>query len=92
MKGVDLPEFRMMTAILILLISLRWSITLLKQRSFCEVNEIAEILSIVNVKVFYVINLFDCIKHGSRERIAKEHKFKEMKDVTLTRDKSFLST
>ena len=55
-------------------------------------NEIAEILSIVNVKVFYVINLFDCIKHGSRERIAKEHKFKEMKDVTLTRDKSFLST
>ena len=52
MKGEDLPEFRMTTASLILFISLRWRITLLKQRGLCELNKIADILSIVNVKVF----------------------------------------
>ena len=31
---------------------LRWRITLLKQRGLCELSEIAEILSIVNVTVF----------------------------------------
>ena len=52
MKGEDLREFRMTTASLILFISLRWRITLLKQRGFCELSEMADIPSIVNVKVF----------------------------------------
>ena len=56
MKGEDLREFRMTTASLILFISLRWRITLLKQRGLCELNKIAEILSIDNGKVF---RLFD---------------------------------
>ena len=42
----------MTTAFLILFISLRWRITLLKQWGLFELREIAEILSIVNLKVF----------------------------------------
>ena len=56
MKGEDLREFRMTTASLILFISLRWRITLLKQRGLCELNKIAEILSIDNIKVFRLFN------------------------------------
>ena len=56
MKGEDLREFRMTTASLILFISLRWRITLLKQRGLCELNKIAEILSIDNGKVFRLFN------------------------------------
>ena len=46
-----------------------------------ELSEIAEIHSIVNVKVRLFIYLI-VLKHGSRGRIAKEHKFKEAKDIT----------
>ena len=66
-------------AFLILFISLRWRITLLKQWGLFELREIAEILSIVNLKVFRLfIYLFERM-HESLEWIAKEHKFKEMK-------------
>ena len=69
----------MTTAFLISFISLRWRITLLKQWGLFELREIAEILSIVNLKVFRLfIYLFER-KHGSLERIANEHNFKEMK-------------
>ena len=73
-------------------ISLRWRIALLKQQGLCELNEIAEILSIVNVKVFRLFIYLIVWKHGSPGRIAKEHKFKETKDITSTRDKGFLWT
>ena len=71
-------------------LSLRWRITLLKQRVLCELSEIAETLSIVNVKVFKLFIFLIVWKLGSRGRIAKEHKFKETKYITLTREKSFL--
>ena len=49
-----------------LFIWLRWRITLLKQRGLCELSEITEILSIVNIKVFRLFihkpYLFDCMK------------------------------
>ena len=58
--------FLITTAFLILFIWLRWRITLLKQRGLCELSEIAEILSIVNVMVFRLFihkpYLFDCMK------------------------------
>ena len=67
------------TAFLILFISSRWRITLLKQWGLCELSEIAEIISIVIKRNgFQVVYLFDCMK--SREPwIAKEHKFREQK-------------
>ena len=46
-----------------LVISLRWRITLLKQRGLCELTEIAETFSIVLIrKGFQVVYLFDCMK------------------------------
>ena len=80
-KGEDLPEkFRMTTVFLILFISLRWRITLLKQQSLFELREIAEIRSIVdNVKVFRLFIYLNGWICGSRGVIAKERKFKEMK-------------
>ena len=47
-----------------------------------ELSEIAEIHSIVNVKVFRLFIYVIVLKHGSRGRIAKENKFKEAKDIT----------
>ena len=70
-----------------LIISLRWRITLLKQRELCELCEIAETLSIVYIKVFKLFIYLIVWKHGSRGRIAKDDKFKETKDVTQTREK-----
>ena len=81
MKGEDWQGlFRLTTAFLIF-ISLRWRITLLKQRVLCELSEIAETLSIVNVKVFKLFSFLIVWKLGSRGRIAKEHKFKETKYI-----------
>ena len=46
-----------------LVISLRWRITLLKQRGLCELTEIAETFSVVLIrKGFQVVYLFDCMK------------------------------
>ena len=46
-----------------LVISLRWKITLLKQRGLCELTEIAETFSVVLIrKGFQVVYLFDCMK------------------------------
>ena len=80
-------NWRMTTAFLI--ISL-WRITLLKQRGLGELSEIAETLSIVYVKVLRWFIYLIARKHGSRERIAKEDKFKGTKNITPTREKSFL--
>ena len=86
MKGEDLQGyFRMTTAFLI--ISLRWRITLFKQRGLCELSEIAETFSIVNVKVFRLFIYLIVSKHGSRGRTAKQYEFKETKDITPTREK-----
>ena len=80
-------NWRMTTAFLI--ISL-WRITLLKQRGLGELSEIAETLSIVYVKVLRWFIYLIARKHGSRERIFKEDKFKGTKNITPTREKSFL--
>ena len=80
-------NWRMTTAFLI--ISL-WRITLLKQWGLGELSEIAETLSIVYVKVLRRFIYLIARKHGSRERIAKEDKFKGTKNITPTREKSFL--
>ena len=61
---------RMTTVFLI--ISVRWRITLLKQRGLCELSEIAKTLCIVYVKVFRLFIYLIVWKHGSRGRIAKE--------------------
>ena len=82
----------MTTAFLILFIWLGWRITLLKQRGLCELSEIAEILSIVNVMVFRLFIYLIVWKHGNRRGIAKDHKFKETEDTKPTRDKGFLWT
>ena len=66
--------------------------TLLKQQGLYELSETAEIPSIGNVKVFRLSNYMIVWKQGSRGRIAKEHKFKETKGITPTRDKGFLRT
>ena len=80
-------NWRMTTAFLI--ISL-WRITLLKQWGLGELSEIAETLSIVYVKVLRRFIYLIARKQGSRERIAKEDKFKGTKNITPTREKSFL--
>ena len=88
--------FLVTTAFLILFIWLRWRITLLKQRGLCELSEIADILSIVNVMVFRLSLFTSCIylivwKHGSRGRITKDPRnFKQTEDITPTRGKGFL--
>ena len=55
-----LAIFHIMTAFIILFISLRWKITLLKQRGLCELSEIAEILS--NSFQVVHLSLLDCMK------------------------------
>ena len=80
-------NWRMTTAFLI--ISL-WRITLLKQRGLGEQSEIAETLSIVYVKVLRWFIYLIARKHESRERIFKEDKIKGTKNITPTREKSFL--
>ena len=66
---------------------------IVKTRGLCELSEIAEILSIVNIMVFrlfiYKVYLFDSMK----TRVPwtnYPHKFKETEDITSTRHKGFL--
>ena len=70
---------------------------MLKQRGLCELIEIAEILSIVNVKVFrffiHKLYLFDCMKtlEPRTIKITKDpHNFKQTEDITPATDKGFL--
>ena len=62
---------------------------MLKQQDLCELSEMADKPSSVNVKLFRLSNYLIV---WSRGRIAKEHKFKETKGITPTRDKGFLRT
>ena len=67
---------------------------IVKTRGLCELSEIAEILSIVNIMVFrlfiYKLYLFDSMKTRV-PRITKDpHKFKETEDITSTRHEGFL--
>ena len=70
MKGEDLQERRQLFE----LFSIRWKITLLKQRVLYELREVAETFSIVYVTVSQVPLFIYLIvwKHGSRGRIAKK--------------------
>ena len=64
-------KFGMTTSFLI--ISLRWRITLLKQRGRCELSEIAETLSVYSLrKGFQVVYLFDCMKTREPWTICQE--------------------
>ena len=81
------------TAFLILFISSRWRITLLKQWGLCELSEIAEIISIVIKRNgFQVVYLFDCMKSREPWTNCQGTQIQGTKDVTQTRDKGFLWT
>ena len=73
------------------IISLRWRITLLKQRGLCEISEIAVTLSTVYVKVLrlliYLIVWYENTGAVDDELQRMEYKFKETKDITLTTQK-----
>ena len=81
----SLNEGRMTTAFLI--ISLRWRITLLKQRGLCELCEIAETLSIVYVKFFKLFLYLIVWKAGAVDELPRSINSKKRKIMTQTREK-----